>query len=78
MLQRYSAEPLFVREFQILAAERGLQVIELGGSRPHPQSVLRADRTVRFDRTTRRRGGALRWWIPDLSERDVFLFGPTT
>jgi ferredoxin-NADP reductase len=21
--------------------------------------------------------GALRWWVPDLAERDVFLCGPT-
>ena len=40
LLQRYSAEPLFTRELEMLAAERGLQVIWLPGPRRTPSSVL--------------------------------------
>jgi predicted ferric reductase len=70
ILQRYTAEPLFARELDFLAANRGLQVLHLPGPRRTRNSVL--GRAV---------GGiteplALRRWIPDLAERDVFLCGP--
>ena len=40
LLQRYTAEPLFTRELEILAAEKGLQVVQLPGPRRTPSSVL--------------------------------------
>ena len=72
MLQRYTAEPLFERELEILAAKKGLQLVNLPGARRTPSSVLGPTA-----------GGlpemiALRRWIPDLAERDVFLCGPST
>jgi predicted ferric reductase len=70
LLHRYTDEPLFARELQLLAAEKGLQVVPLPGPRRTPTSVLGPAG-----------GGAdfatLRRWIPDLAERDVFLCGPT-
>ena len=71
LLQRYTGEPLFSRELQVLMAHKGLQVMSLPGPRRTPGSVLGP--AV---------GGipesmALRRWIPDLAEREVFLCGPT-
>jgi len=71
LLYRYTDEPLFTREFDNLAAERGLQVVPLPGHRSSPDSVLGpAIRGV--DELT-----ALHSWIPDLADRDVYLCGPT-
>jgi predicted ferric reductase len=70
LLQRFTAEPLFQAELTVLARERGLRVLSLPGPRPHPDSVLgpaAGDDELR----------ALRWWVPDVAERDVFLCGPT-
>ena len=69
-LQRYTAEPLFTRELDTLAAEKGLRVIPLPGPRGTGTSVLGPV------------GGgdelaALQRWIPGLADRDVFLCGPT-
>ena len=71
VLQRYTDEPLFVSEFAALAGERGVRVLSLPGPRPTPGSVLGpaaggADEAA-----------ALRYWIPDLAEREIFLCGPT-
>ncbi len=70
LLDRFTAEPLFVAELQALGAERGLRGIGLPGLRRRPDSVLGPA------------GGddelaTLLRWIPDLAERDVFLCGPT-
>jgi predicted ferric reductase len=70
MLQRYTAEPLFTHELQTLAAERGLQVLHLPGPRRTPASVLGPAAHGMPELI------ALRRWIPDLAERDVFLCGP--
>ena len=70
LLQRFTAEPLFERELAVLEQERGLKVLLLPGPRPQPGSVL----------GPAARGHdlhALRWWVPDVAERDVFLCGPT-
>jgi predicted ferric reductase len=69
MLQRYTAEPLFTHELQTLAAERGLQVLHLPGPRRTPASVLGPAAHGMPEVI------ALRRWIPDLAERDVFLCG---
>ena len=69
LLYRYTGEPLFEQELQMVAAERGLWFLPLPGPRKSPGSVLGPT------------GGAdelatLQRWIPDLAERDVFLCGP--
>jgi predicted ferric reductase len=71
ILQRYTAEPLFSRELDVLAAQKGLQVVHLPGPRRTPSSVLgpAADGMPELI--------ALRRWIPDIADRDVFLCGPS-
>jgi ferredoxin-NADP reductase len=71
MLQRYTAEPLFARELDGLAVARGLQVVHLPGPRRTPSSVLGPAVTGMPELI------ALRRWIPDLAERDLFICGPT-
>jgi ferredoxin-NADP reductase len=70
VLHRYTVEPLFAREFEVLAAERGLQLVPLPGRRPRADSVLGP--AAGFHELV-----ALRRWVPDVAERDVFLCGPT-
>ncbi len=72
LLQRYTSEPLFVDEFAMLAADRGLEVVPLPGTRSAPGSVLGPAVPVADELR------ALTHWIPDLAERDVFLCGPPT
>ena len=55
----------------MLAAERGLQVIPLPGPRSSPDSVFGPTAQGLTELT------ALRGWIPDIADRDVFLCGPT-
>jgi predicted ferric reductase len=70
LLQRYRAEPLFAREFEILSQQRGLQVLWLPGTRRWPDSWL-GDHVGPADDMT-----ALRYWIPDIAECDVYICGP--
>lgn len=65
------AEPLFTRELELLAAEKGLQVVQLPGPRRTPSSVLGPAVHGMPELI------ALRRWIPDLAERDAFLCGPS-
>jgi predicted ferric reductase len=71
LLHRYTGEPLFARELSVLAAEKGLQVLPLPGRRLTRDSVLGPAAMGAPELT------ALRRWIPDLADRDVFLCGPT-
>ena len=71
ILQRYTAEPLFSRELEALASQRGLQVVHLPGPRMSPNSVLGPAARGMPELV------ALRRWIPDLAERDVFVCGPS-
>jgi predicted ferric reductase len=71
MLQRFTAEPLFTRELQALAAERGLQVVHLPGPRCTASSVLGPAAQGLPELI------ALRRWIPDIADRDVFICGPS-
>ena len=71
ILQRYTAEPLFTRELEMLAAERGLEVVHLPGPRRTRDAVLGPAAHGLPELI------ALRRWIPDLADRDVFLCGPT-
>ncbi|TVT20168.1 oxidoreductase, partial [Amycolatopsis rhizosphaerae] len=70
LLHRFTAKPLFDREFRILARERGLRVVSLPGHRRAPDSWL-GDGVGTADDLT-----ALTHWVPDLAARDVYLCGP--
>jgi predicted ferric reductase len=70
-LHRYTGEPLFGSELAVLAAEKGLQILLLPGPRRTATSVL-GPAAGRMHELT-----ALRYWIPDIADRDVYLCGPT-
>lgn len=70
MLYRYTSTPIFQREFAVLAAEKGLVMNYLAGSRRSPDSWLGASAGSLSDVE------ALRHLVPDLAERDVFVCGP--
>jgi predicted ferric reductase len=70
LLHRYTERPLFERELHLLAFRRGLQVLWLPGHRRAPGSWL-GDGVGPADDAA-----ALRWWVPDLAERDVYVCGP--
>jgi predicted ferric reductase len=71
LVHRYTGEPLFTRELQILEAERGLRVLPLPGPRRREASVLGPAAGGAPELT------ALRRWIPELADSDLFLCGPT-
>jgi predicted ferric reductase len=70
LLQRHGGEPLFGRELEVLRQDRGLQVLSLPGHRRGPGSWL-GDHVGSVDDLT-----ALRYWVPDIAERDVYVCGP--
>ena len=70
VLHRFTARPLFRPEFAALAHHRGLQVLELPGHRRAAGSWL-GDGVGTADDVT-----ALRYWVPDLAARDVYVCGP--
>jgi ferredoxin-NADP reductase len=70
LLYRFRSAPLFEREFRILERERGLRVRWLPGRRRSADSWL-GDGAGRADDVT-----ALRYWVPDLAARDVYVCGP--
>jgi predicted ferric reductase len=70
LLHRFTDRPLFEGELHQLAARRGLHVLWLPGHRRAPGSWL-GDGVGAADDVT-----ALRWWVPDLAERDVYVCGP--
>jgi ferredoxin-NADP reductase len=69
LLQRAARRPLFARELDILARERGLQLLWLPGRRRSPDSWL-GEEAPADDLTL------LRSWVPDVAERDVYVCGP--
>jgi predicted ferric reductase len=71
LLHRWHSEPLFTDELAGLAAERGLAVLDLPGHRRYDGSWLPAGVDPRVDDVS-----ALRSWVPDIAERDVFVCGP--
>lgn len=73
ILHRYTQEPLFAREFDVIARERGLQVLNVAGHRRGPDSWLGAAAGP-IDRVSDE--GALTYWIPDIADRDVYVCGP--
>ena len=70
VLHRFRAEPLFAREFAVLARERRLGLVPLPGRRRGPESWLGSGVGPVDDLT------ALLARVPDIAERDVFLCGP--
>lgn len=71
LLHRYRDAPLFRGEFETLARRRGLQIVRLPGSRRAASSWLPAGGPSTDDTTT------LLMLLPDLTDRDVFVCGPT-
>jgi ferredoxin-NADP reductase len=69
LLYRFTGRPLFGSEFEALARDRGLRILGLGGPRRSAQSWL-GDIGPADDLS------ALRFWVPDLAEHDVFVCGP--
>jgi predicted ferric reductase len=70
LLHRFTRDPLFARELETIGRERGLRIVSLPGRRRSPQSWLGAGLDGVDDLT------ALRHWVPDLAERDVYVCGP--
>ena len=70
LLYRYTGRPLFSSEFEVLAAERGLQVLRLPGHRRAAGSWLGGGVGAADDRA------ALTRWVPDIADRDVYVCGP--
>jgi ferredoxin-NADP reductase/DMSO/TMAO reductase YedYZ heme-binding membrane subunit len=74
VLHRFTSEPLFRREFEVLAAERGLRLVWLPGHRRHPGSWL-GDGDGAIDSAIED-VSALTSWVPDIAEHDVYVCGP--
>jgi predicted ferric reductase len=74
LLQRFHDQPLFAHELDLIARERGLRVVGLPGPRRSAHSWLGSwpgsDLDGVDDLT------ALRRWVPDIAERDVYVCGP--
>jgi predicted ferric reductase len=70
LLHRFTREPLFAKEFGVLARERGLRVLALPGHRRAAHSWLGPGVGAADDLT------CLRYWVPDIAERDVYVCGP--
>jgi ferredoxin-NADP reductase/DMSO/TMAO reductase YedYZ heme-binding membrane subunit len=70
LIERYTKDPLFARELDVLAAEKGLQVLRLPGRRRRLDSWLGSGMGEVDDLT------ALRYWVPDIADRDVYVCGP--
>ncbi len=76
LLHRYAVDPLFVDEVTTLARERGLHVFHLPGGRRAADSWI-GDGIPGFpDVHEVSDAVALRHWVPDLAERDVYVCGP--
>ncbi|MFC4950769.1 ferric reductase-like transmembrane domain-containing protein [Pseudonocardia sp. GCM10023141] len=74
LLQRGTSRPLFLREFDVLTRERGLETIWLPGPRRAPDSWIgdsgRGEAGCSDDLTL------LTGWVPDIPDRDVYVCGP--
>jgi predicted ferric reductase len=70
LIYRYASRPLFARELDVLAATRGLQMVGLPGHRRRAGSWLPASVGRVSD------VAALRHWVPDIADRDVYVCGP--
>ena len=70
LVQRFTDQQLFRNELQTLHHQRGLSLLTLPGHRRDPGSWFGAGPGELDDLQ------ALRYWIPDIAERDVYLCGP--
>ena len=71
VLHRYTTDRVFGPELDLLARDRGLALLSLPGRRRRSDSWLPVGVDERVDDVT-----ALRHWVPDIAERDVFVCGP--
>jgi predicted ferric reductase len=71
LLHRHRERPIFARELEALARERGLGLVGLPGHRRREGSWLGSGVHPRVDDLR-----ALRHWVPDIAERDVYVCGP--
>ena len=71
LLHRHTTDALFADELDQIARERGLHLLRLPGRRRHAGSWLGEGTRPDLEDVDH-----LRWWLPDLAERDVFLCGP--
>jgi predicted ferric reductase len=71
LLHRHRERPLFAGELEVLAHERGLQLIGLPGRRRREGSWLGRGIHPQVDDRA-----ALLHWVPDIAERDVYVCGP--
>ena len=69
-LERCTDQPLFVRELDLLASERGLRLLRMPGRRRYDGSWLSVHGGAVSDTD------ALRYWVPDIADRDVYVCGP--
>ncbi len=74
LLHRYTDAALFADEIEVLRQERGLAVLALPGRRRGPGSWLGDGLGAGLTHVSDLE--ALRHWLPDLAERDVFVCGP--
>ncbi|WP_018330472.1 ferredoxin reductase family protein [Actinomycetospora chiangmaiensis] len=70
VLHRFTGDPVFAREFAVLAAERGFGLVPLPGPRRAHDSWLGAGVGAVDDLT------ALRARVPDIAERESYVCGP--
>lgn len=70
LIQRYTDHQLFRNELQTLHHQRGLSLLTLPGHRRSPDSWFGPGPGELDDLQ------ALRSWIPDIADRDVYLCGP--
>jgi len=71
VVHRYRDHRLFGAELDLIARDRGLRLLDLPGRRRSPGSW-----TGGATAGTASDLDALRFWIPDIAERDVYLCGP--
>jgi predicted ferric reductase len=71
MLHRYRDRPLMQLELERLSDQRGLELLWLPGTRRSDRSWLGGHVGSADDLT------ALTSWVPDITERDVYVCGPT-
>jgi predicted ferric reductase len=74
LLHRFSDQPLFARELDLIARERGLHVVRLPGRRRAAYSWLGSFLGSGLESVDDL--SALRHWVPDIADRDVYVCGP--
>ena len=73
LIQRYADQPLFSDELNVLAQRLGLQLLNLPGRRRSSDSWIGDGVGVGKEVSDLQ---ALRYWIPDIADRDVYVCGP--